>query len=69
MANMMPARSFNLALCAALGLNPTKVRAITIRSKADEAVVVEVDQLMPVGEADAVLAVLRRYTLTPIDKE
>lgn len=66
---MTPSNVLNIALCAALKLDPTRVRSFTITAKAHEVVTVEVEQLMPVEDSDALLAVLKRYTLTPIDKE
>lgn len=65
----IPSNALNLALCAALRIDPTRVRKVTIKLVAHEPVVVEVEQLMETEEADAMLAVLKRYTLTPIDKE
>ena len=63
------ARPFNLQLCAALGLDPLKVRSITLRCRAHDMPVVEVEQLVPIGDAGAVIAELQRYTLTPMDEE
>jgi hypothetical protein len=69
MAIIKEAHAFNLALCAALGLDPTKVRAITIHSRAQKMVVVEVEQLLPLDDGDALLAQVKRYTLTAIEQE
>lgn len=68
MAHPAP-RDFNLKLCAILGLDPTKVRSITLQARHDAPVIIEAEMLVPLDEAGELLATLRRYKLALIETE
>ena len=61
----LPDRSFGRRICKALGLDPNRVTAITLKIAVGELVTVDVCRLVSAEEADGVLEVLEeeRFTL------
>lgn len=59
----------NLAVCEALGLDPSHVKAVTIRLAAGAAPVVEVVELPTRNDAGALVSTLRSFTLVKNEDE
>lgn len=60
---------FELALTEALGINPDRVRGITLTVQAGQVPVVTIEQWTNEVVEDELVALLRHYKLVPIDED
>jgi hypothetical protein len=58
---------FAVAICQALGIDPSKTRTLTLTITAQEAPRVEIVQLVYVEETDKLVEALKFYTLHEVD--
>ena len=65
--SFVTAPEFGVAVCDALGIDPTKTASITIRIVGRELPIVEVEQCVFEGEGASFAQILRRHKLVPID--
>lgn len=62
-------KRFGVPLCAALGLEPTRVRRIDLHVAVDDIVTAEVELYPTEQEAETAVALVKRYQLVEIAED